>query len=627
MNITTISGLTDAQIGKYLTEFNAAHGADGVSAELKVNEAGETLVIVTGKGGETRSIAIANDPELDPPEDVPGGEAAEALEKLAEKLTQFAEELKADTKKPSPSMNVFCDIFALIHLLMEVAQQQQKTASAIRQQGHAAVQANLQAQADSIRSQAQSAYELGLAGAIMSSVMTVASLAMTVAGGIMQGKASKAADMDSAESNLTDVKQQLADVKETSQSQKAQDQGQVQRDQMDAKTKEMLKELGYDVSTDEKAKASLAQFKEKFMPETSKAEPKADAAKQEYVEAQRKADAAESDLETAKNDAKTAEQAFSNRKKELENAKTEAEQDLKNFKDDPTNAGIEEKYDQLKGSIKPNTTVEELVEAGKNMEPPLSTDDATKVLDCAAKHAAVDRAAVDLNRLAETDEAVRYNEAKTKLTDAETKYLDLNKKASEAHAAWQVKATELQKAQEADKNALKGRIDAANADAEAAANQHVGDNAEAKPNPKSLKVAQKLMKQIEKAQDSETTTIILEGLKNKLDGAREKMTATANAMGLTKDGRIGKMLESMVNVSGQFSNSINAFINTVKERDAGLAEAKRKEIEIELDKGRALIEEADDLRQSAKKQIDDFIQILASIQQIQTQTNLQMIRG
>ena len=62
-------------------------------------------------------------------------------------------------------------------------------------------------------------------------------------------------------------------------------------------------------------------------------------------------------------------------------------------------------------------------------------------------------------------------------------------------------------------------------------------------------------------------------------------------------------------------------------RDAGLAEAKRKEIEIELDKGRALIEEADDLRQSAKKQVDDFIHILSSIQQIQTQTNLQMIRG
>lgn len=624
MNISTISGLTGAQIESYLTEFNAAHKADGVSAEFKVNEAGETLVVVTGKSGETRSIAITDIPEIDSPEDIPGDEAAEALDKLANNLTELANELKANPKTPSASMNVFCDIFALIHLLMEVAQQQQKTAAAIRQQGHAAVQANLQAQANSIRDQADSAYTLGMVSAAISSFMTLASIAMLGIGISKQNNAAKSADMDGAESNLTDIKQQLSDVKETSKAQEGQLDGPNRNGGMDPKTKDLLKELGYDVSDPEKARA---EFMKDYMPETSKTEPEVNEAKQKYVDAQKAADDFKVELDDAKQRVQNTEELYNNKKTELETAKTKAQTALEDFNKAEENAGIEEKYQELKDSIKPDMTADQLAESTEGTDHELTPEEAQKVLDCAKKHAAVDLADNNLKNLDKTEEAQNYETAKRELTEAEQTYASLNKAADDAHAAWQVKAMKLQEAQNADKNALKDRLDKVNAEIEAN-NKQIPKGDDQKPQAtKSLKTAQKLMKEIEKAQDRDTTSLMLDGLKNKLDGAREKVSAAANAMGLSKDGRSGKKYESLVNICGQLSNSITAFINTAKERNAGLAEAHRKEIEIELDKGRAMIEQAEDLRQSAKKQVDDFIHILSSIQQIQTQTNLQMIRG
>ena len=615
MDNIIVPGLTTGQINDYVTKFNEAHAADGVNAALQVDQAGNKALVITTANGKSLTLSLTDAPDIDPANITPE-EQEEALQDFGKKIEDFAKELDSGDKQKSPSMNVLCDIFSLILMLLKVSQAQRDTMSAIRQQGHAAVQANIAAQAESIRQQAEQAFTLGLAGAIVSSIMTSASLGMAIAGAVNQVKAIKTSDINSAMGDLKASENQLKNITASMTEPRGPAPQQVQ-----GLSDQQMTSVGLRPGNSEAE--NLEIFKKAYMPETVKAETAEQQAKAEWDNLKTRAEGTknvmaqkETQLEAAKakEELRTIKDAFANFKNELGNEtaakfETLAADQHKNLNSNLSDAQLIENAGEDSGITEENVGQFRQFLAMRESQ--------------ADAQANFDKFHMDAATVPSVQEAAEQFDS------AKRNYDQAVGDADKAHAKWAVKMAEVQDAQDKDAKRLNNLTKVANkaADHQVQIPDPRDANRTIPVDAQKLAQAQGIFRQIESAQDHAATVSVVEGLKMKVDHARAKLGQVANVMNGSKNAQLSKMFDNLINVSGQLSTTINKFLDTYKERNAGISEAQRKLLEAEIDKGRALIEDADDLRQAAQSQVSSFIQSMMAILQMENQTNLQMIRG
>lgn len=622
MDNIIVPGLTTGQINDYVTEFNEAHAAEGVNAALQVDQAGNKALVITTANGKSLTLTLTDAPDIDPADLTPD-ELDEALNDFSAKIEDFAKELKSGDKQKSPSTNVLCDIFALILMLLKVSQTQRDTMSAIRQQGHAAVQANIKAQADSIRSQAEQAFSLSLASAIVSSVMTSASIGMAIAGAVNQIKAIKTSNISGAQNDLKTSEAQLKNI--TAAFGKGEP---VEGMETSKFTPGLMAELG--LPDQGSPEANEAFFKQAYMPETAKAEVAEQQAKAEMEAARTKSQTADS-VELQKANALEAAKA----KEAATEAKGKLDDFLGNYDDkDKAKAYFEDGYKQMvDGEVDMTKTPDEIIQQAKDkqiIKEPVKDSDIEEFKKYLTLRQDSDAADAKLQSFGlEPDQIPSVAEANEAYLKAQNDAVEAKAALDKAEAKWTVKAAEVQVAQEKDAKNLDNLAKEAAKDVDQKAKLPVkGENgADIRVTPEQIRAAKEIAKKVEAVQDKEATTTILKGLQMKVDTARDKLGQVAHIMNNSKNAQLSKMFDNLINVSGQLSSTISKFLDTYRDRNAGISEADRKLLEAEIDKGRALIEDADDLRQAAQSQLSSFIQSMMAILQMENQTNLQMIRG
>lgn len=620
MDNIIVPGLTTGQINDYVTEFNEAHAAEGVNAALQVDQAGNKALVITTANGKSLTLTLTDAPDIDPADLTPD-ELDEALNDFSAKIEDFAKELESGDKQKSPSTNVLCDIFALILMLLKVSQTQRDTMSAIRQQGHAAVQANIKAQADSIRSQAEQAFSLSLASAIVSSVMTSASIGMAIAGAVNQIKAIKTSNISGAQNDLKASEAQLKNI--TAAFGKGEP---VEGMETSKFTPKLMAELG--LPDQGSPEANEAFFKQAYMPETAKAEVAEQQAKAEMEAARTKSQTADS-VELQKANALEAAKA----KEAATEAKGKLDDFLGNY-DEDGKAYFEDGYKQMvDGEVDMTKTPDEIIQQAKDkgiIKEPVKDSDIEEFKKYLTLRQDSDAADAKLQSFGmPTDQIPSVSEANEAYLKAQNDASEAKAALDKAEAKWTVKAAEVQVAQEKDAKNLDNLAKEAAKDVDQKAKLPVkGENgADIRVTPEQIRAAKEIAKKVEAVQDKEATTTILKGLQMKVDTARDKLGQVAHIMNNSKNAQLSKMFDNLINVSGQLSSTISKFLDTYRDRNAGISEADRKLLEAEIDKGRALIEDADDLRQAAQSQLSSFIQSMMAILQMENQTNLQMIRG
>lgn len=576
MDTISMNGVGYDAINQYITDFNATHGVDGMTATLGVNETtGEQVLTITNAKGQTSSFAITMDPEIDPAE-IPGEEIAEALEEFAAKMEDLAKSLATGKPQVPAKVSTLCDIFAIIQLLLEVAQKQRDTAAKIRQQGHEAAQASLQAQADTIRQQAAQAATFGLIGATIQAVTTSVSF-------IMAGVAAK--NQFNAVSN-SNVSQASADLK-SGQSDLKLAEG-LKGSNITGLSDEQMAEMGLEGTGDEQE--NLRLFKEQFMPETTKAE--------ETVKADKTA------MDNAKNDYQTLKDRYETKVGEVAGYEKEvadrdmAKSDLDDFL--KTHEGFALDQDPPEGA---------------------DPDDVTKFNELSQTYKAANQKV--------TDHAEALTKARADVTQLKGDVENAYNKYNEAYSKWTDSALEMQHAQENDKAVIDGKIKEASALAkkthseEAAVKMKEGDE-----NPEftkgQLDQAKQMLDQVEAVQDADARQSLIDGLKMHVGELQNKLTESTRLMNDSKEMAYAKTMESFINVLGQLSNTVSSFMNVFKEQAQAEGEAKQKEYEVEIDKAHAMTEEADDLRANSQKMIADLLQTLNAIIRTELDTNRQI---
>ncbi|MCQ2388369.1 MAG: hypothetical protein MJ138_01490 [Kiritimatiellae bacterium] len=286
---------------------NAYAAENGVTATVTTDPVDSNLVTVvfTGADGTQSSALQIQTPEI-PPVDGSVNVATEVAA-LSGKLAQMVGEATGQTA-PAPVKNTsisqaLFSIYDCLKLLMEVEMKQRETDAAMRAQQHSNIAASLMAEAESIRAAADISFNYGLACAIINTVMTVASTAMSLytTGSTLN---------EIANSNVGTAKQNVADIK--------------------ADIEEAKQTQGATMPTDKDFEAA-GTTKAELMPESSKLEPK-------VQEAQTKVDNAESAYNAAKGKTESAEQAVKDAKGNLNDAKG----DLKALQDQKPPATPEE---------------------------------------------------------------------------------------------------------------------------------------------------------------------------------------------------------------------------------------------------------------------------------------------
>lgn len=572
MDTISMNGVGYDDINKYISSFNETHGVDGMTATLGVNEqAGVRLLTITNDKGISLSFEITMDPEIDPAE-IPGEEIAEALEEFAAKMEDLAKSLATGKPQVPAKVSTLCDIFAIIQLLLEVAQKQRDTAAKIRQQGHEAAQASLQAQADTIRQQAGQAAMFGLIGASIQAVTTGISF-------IMAGVAAK--NQFNAVSN-SNVSQASADLKSGQSDLKLAES--LKGSNITGLSDEQMTEMGLEGTGDEQE--NLRLFKEQFMPETTKAE--------ETVKADKTA------MDNAKNDYQTLKDRYETKVGEVAGYEKEvadrdmAKSDLDDFL--KTHEGFALDQDPPEGADPDDVAkFNELSQTYKNAD--------QKVTDHAE---ALTKARADVSQL------------KGDVENAYNKY-------NEAYSKWTDSALEMQHAQEKDKAVIDGKIKEATALAKKSPNDAKVKLSEEEEAPKftkaQLEAAKQMLGQVEAVQDADAKQSLIDGLKMHVSELQGKLTESTRLMNDSKEMAYAKTMESFINVLGQLSNTVSGFMNVFKEQEQAEGEAKQKEFEVEIDKARAMTEEADDLRANAQTLISNLLQMLNAIVQTELETN------
>lgn len=196
-------------------DWNAILGKiQGVAPDLKVSAATydvetNNLTLTVGEGKSARTVVVEL-PELDAPDKVDQVLFSSLLSKIGDGETfgltagQLEEvkkvfEQMASTELPPPSGNALFDIYALMALMLKVAQEQRDASRLIRKQQSEAIQQSIQNQADAQRSAALTGMIAGLAVCAVQVVAQGVSAYKQMQGYTMDQAAMKDANLESTQ--------------------------------------------------------------------------------------------------------------------------------------------------------------------------------------------------------------------------------------------------------------------------------------------------------------------------------------------------------------------------------------------------------------------------------------------
>jgi len=213
MSISLDTSLSAQAINDILTQFNKTNAADKVSASGTVTGDG-VVISIRGADGKTSEVTLTCVPELD------GAEVSGADVSTAEELLALLDDTASASGGSSVTKNlvtrsVFCDLYQVMALLLEVAQKQREEAAKVRAQMHEATQASMMQQASFIRSTAETSFAIGLASCITATVTTAASIGCTIGSAVQSAKAIGNSGMKEAEANLATANKDMSANKAT----------------------------------------------------------------------------------------------------------------------------------------------------------------------------------------------------------------------------------------------------------------------------------------------------------------------------------------------------------------------------------------------------------------------------
>lgn len=626
------ANIDPAKLATKIDEFNKAQGANGVKATMATGASNNNVVISLSYGDKTTQLNLTLVNEIDPA-DVNADETAEALKTLAAKLEAMANDLKNDAQTPPPPSvgsihTMLFDIYDLIRQLMETAQEQKKVASIVRTTSSESVQAQMMAEAADIRENANAAFGLGLASAIIGTCGLAASAIMTCVGMGKELSAMKNNNADAAKTNMDNINQELEDLKA----------GKPGAGQQIELTEDMMKELGF--SADELKGKTPEQmsdmFKAKFMPESLKAEGELNKAWGEVEQQQKIVDTEKSALSAAEEkcaaqekqvsadqgkiddlnkqfDDKIAEsdKKVADAEKGFNDAKTELEAAKADYEAKSGDPAVQERFKNAQSAFVEKEAALKDAKATRETEVKQINADRETQLKPLQEQLDADKATLASDRKSAGEIGERLNKAQQKLGELNVKYADA--------------LHDCQTARESDLKAVDRKIaECDKAVQEAAKKSPDGSEKDIENRKDSVQQLKEFRKQFESVNDLVANSeakqqAAIDGFKIKTAKAVEDFNQRVNLMVHDSDYKNGEQLVNLANTVNGLGNSIGQWLGAFKERVQAQGEASLKEKEAAAEKTRNVREDAVDLGHEAQENFKNFMGILKDLTELEHQ--------
>jgi len=176
--------------------------------------ANNTANVTVTLNGKSETFSVTYVPTLEGSENV---DNAKELEEVAAKLDAIVASLKGESTTVQTSTtarpSAFLDIYELMAILQEVANQQRKTANEMRMASHQSAAANLQSQASTLKTAANETFTQNMISAGISALGVAVSAGMAGLSIGMQVSAAKAAGVGDAAAGANAAKSELNTVK------------------------------------------------------------------------------------------------------------------------------------------------------------------------------------------------------------------------------------------------------------------------------------------------------------------------------------------------------------------------------------------------------------------------------